>query len=62
MPEYAIEIRDALSDFFIIIKDLDEYINFVFITGVSSFAKAGIFSGLNNLQILTLNDNIMVIF
>jgi len=53
---YAIEIRDALRDFFIIIKDLDASIAFVFITGVSSFAKAGIFSGLNNLQILTLND------
>lgn len=53
----AIEMRDALRDLFIIIKDLDEYINFVFITGVSSFAKAGIFSGLNNLRIITLNDN-----
>lgn len=56
-PDYAIKIRDALRDFFIIIKDLDKYINFVFITGVSSFAKAGIFSGLNNLEIITLDNS-----
>lgn len=55
-PKYATEIRDVLRDFFVIIKDLDAYINFVFITGVSSFAKAGIFSGLNNLRIITLNN------
>ena len=35
---------------------MDEYTNFVFITGVSAFAKAGLFSGINNLQIITLTD------
>lgn len=54
---YAIKIRDALRDFFIIIKDLDASIDFVFITGVTSFAKAGIFSGLNSLRIISFNDN-----
>lgn len=55
-PEHATCIRDAIRDFAYVIKALDQYINFVFITGVSSFARAGIFSGLNNLQILTLNN------
>jgi len=55
-PELASDIRDTLRSFFGALKSLDKYINFVFITGVSSFAKAGIFSGLNNLKIITLND------
>jgi len=52
----AIEMRDSLHDFFSAIKDLDEYISFVFITGVSAFAKAGVFSGLNNLTTMTLDS------
>ena len=56
-PVRATAIRDRMQPFFATIKALDEYVNFVFITGVSSFAKAGLFSGMNNLQILTLNEN-----
>ena len=53
----AKEIRDAMQRFFTAIKGLGEHINFVFITGVSSFTKAGLFSGINNLQVLTLEPN-----
>lgn len=52
----AREIRDAIRSFFASIKSLDEEVDFVFITGVSSFAKAGLFSGMNNLRIITLNE------
>lgn len=55
-PTEAQAIRDTLHGFFSVIKSLETYIDFVFITGVSSFAKAGIFSGMNNLQILTMRD------
>lgn len=51
----AKEIRDAMLKFFTAIKSLDAQIDFVFITGVSSFTKAGLFSGMNNLQIITLD-------
>lgn len=54
--ELAKKVRDTMQQFFSTIKGLDKYIQFVFITGVSSFAKAGLFSGINNLQILTLHD------
>ncbi len=47
--------RDKLKSFYSTIKDLDEYIKFVMITGVSKFAKMNLFSGLNNLQDITLN-------
>ncbi len=54
-PEMAAEIRDGLRDFYGAIKPLDPYLRFVFLTGVSKFAKAGIFSGLNNLDDITID-------
>ncbi len=54
--DLAETIRDTLQQFFTTIKSLDAYVQFVFITGVSAFAKAGLFSGINNLQMLTLQD------
>ena len=55
-PKRATEIRDGLQFIFRTIKGLGRLINFIFITGVTSFSKAGLFSGLNNLKILTLNS------
>src|SRR3990167_981453 len=55
-PKQATEIRDGLQAVFRTIKGLSELINFVFITGVTSFSKAGLFSGLNNLYIITLES------
>lgn len=54
-PQRALEIRDGLQYLFRTIKGLSRLINFVFITGITSFSKAGLFSGLNNLHILTLD-------
>ncbi|MBT4838417.1 MAG: AAA family ATPase, partial [Methylococcales bacterium] len=51
----ALIIRDALRDFYTKIKDADRYIKFAFLTGVSQFSKVSIFSGLNNLEDITLN-------
>jgi len=53
----AREMRDKLKNFYSVIKDSDEFIKFVFITGVSKFSKMTLFSGLNNLQDITLNPN-----
>jgi Holliday junction resolvase-like predicted endonuclease len=55
-PDLAEVMRDRIRLFFAVIKGLDEYVNFAFITGVSSFIKAGLFSGINNLQIITLDE------
>jgi len=43
-PQIAAEIRDVLLDVFSTIKDSDAHIRFVFITGVSNFPKASMFS------------------
>ena len=53
----AAEIRDILKNFFGIIKGSDEFLRFVFITGVSKFSRVSIFSDLNNLTDITLHDN-----
>jgi hypothetical protein len=47
--------RQILKDFYSVIKDNDQHIELLFITGVSRFAKTSIFSDLNNLINLTLD-------
>ena len=54
-PDRAKEIRNTMHQFFTAIKGLDKLIDFVFITGVSSFTKAGLFSGINNLLVISLD-------
>lgn len=50
----AIEKREILKGFYSVMKGLDEYIQFIFLTGVSRFSKVGIFSGLNNLNDISM--------
>ncbi len=53
--EEARRIREVLRGFYTILKSMDEYLRFVFLTGVSKFSKVGVFSGLNNLKDITLD-------
>ncbi|CBL46238.1 Conserved hypothetical protein [gamma proteobacterium HdN1] len=53
--EIALAMREALKDLYSVIKDNDAYIRFAFLTGVSKFSKVSLFSGLNNLQDITLD-------
>lgn len=53
-PETAAAVRDELKNLYSVIKDSDPYIKFAFITGVSKFSKVSLFSGLNNLNDITL--------
>ena len=52
----AQQIRESLKSFYTTIKSMDAYLRFVFLTGISKFSKVGVFSGLNNLQDLSLNN------
>ncbi|QEN05552.1 hypothetical protein EW093_12775 [Thiospirochaeta perfilievii] len=56
-PEMAMEIREGLKNFYSIFKEQDANIQFVFLTGVSKFSKVNIFSGINNLEDITLNKD-----
>ena len=54
-PEVAREIRDGLRNLYSVIKDSDVHIRFAMLTGVSKFSKVSLFSGLNNLNDITLD-------
>ena len=47
--------RQLLQDFFGVLKNLDEYIEFTFITGVSKFSKVSLFSGANHLNDISMS-------
>ncbi len=49
------ENRDYLRGFYGVIKDSAKHVRFVFVTGVSMFSKVSLFSGLNNLEDISLN-------
>lgn len=49
--------RKILKNFYAGIKDLDRYIRFFFVTGVSKFSKVSIFSDLNHLTDITIHDD-----
>jgi hypothetical protein len=51
----AYRIRETLKGFYTVIKGMDACIRFVLLTGVSKFSRVGVFSGLNNLEDLTLS-------
>jgi hypothetical protein len=55
-PKTAKAIRDILRTFFTVIKGLEgEYMRFVFITGITKFSKASLFSGMNSLYDISLD-------
>ena len=54
-PELARANRDYLRGFYGIVKDSAEHVRFVFVTGVSMFSKVSLFSGLNNLEDISLD-------
>ena len=50
------DIRCFLQSFYKVIKANDEHLRFVFLTGVSKFAKVSVFSGLNNPNDITMDE------
>jgi hypothetical protein len=56
MPETHIKIRNALKGFYGVLKSYNAYLRFVFLTGVTKFSHVSIFSDLNNLDDITLNQ------
>lgn len=50
------DVKRILRDFYSQLKSNEEYIRFLFITGITKFSKVGIFSALNNLSDITLRE------
>ena len=55
--EYEEANRQELRSFYSPLKDLDKYIRFLFITGITKVSHVNIFSGLNQLNDISLNKN-----
>jgi len=55
-PERQEHNKAVFKGFFSNLKSCDEYIQFVFITGVTKFYKVSIFSDLNQLRDISLNE------
>ncbi|MDD2558577.1 MAG: ATP-binding protein [Desulfuromonadaceae bacterium] len=60
-PEVAKQGREVLRDLYTTIKDSDEHVKFAFLTGVSKFSKVSVFSGLNNLEDISLRPDFATI-
>ncbi len=54
-PELYEAYLRMMKGFYAVIKSCDQYIRFVFITGVTKFSRVSIFSDLNNLQDISLD-------
>jgi hypothetical protein len=56
----AEKVRNILANFYVQVKANDEYTRFVLLTGISKFAKLGVFSKLNNLTDISLDRKSVV--
>ena len=55
-PEQLADMRSRLREFYKVLKDEGAYLRFVFITGVTKFSQLSIFSELNNLNQISLDN------
>jgi len=60
-PVIAQQMREELKNLYSVLKSTDAYIKFVMLTGVSKFSKVSLFSGLNNLRDITLDERFATI-
>ena len=49
-------LRNIMRNFYSPLKDCEPYLRFVFLTGITKFSQASIFSGLNNINNISMED------
>ncbi len=54
-PEVGVEMREGLKNLYSVLKGQDAHLQFVFMTGVSKFSKVSLFSGINQLEDITID-------
>jgi len=57
-PEQEEKNRTLYKSFFSVLKDEDRYLRFVFFTGITKFTKVSIFSDLNQLDDISLDNDV----
>ena len=55
-PAVAAKMQAGLLNLYSVLKEADRYLEFVLLAGVTKFSTAGVFSGLNNLIDITLDE------
>ena len=55
--DLAKQNRDVLRQFYGVLKSQDEFLKFVFLTGVTKFSKVSVFSELNNLEDISFTQS-----
>ncbi len=60
-PNMVKQAQAILKGLYSVMKDCDKYIRFAFLTGVSKFAEVSVFSGLNNIEDITLSPRFATI-
>ena len=61
-PAMAQEVREIMRGCYAQLKSNEPHMRFLFMTGISKFSKAGVFSVLNNLNDLSMDKNFGTIF
>ena len=56
-PDMQLKLKQEMRKFFSPLKDKGGILRFVFLTGITKFSQLSIFSELNNLKIMTMNDD-----
>ncbi len=54
-PEIAAQMRDGLKNLYSVLKGQDAHLQFIFMTGVSKFSRVSLFSGVNQLNDITID-------
>jgi hypothetical protein len=60
-PKLAEKNREVLRNFYVALKSTENLLHFVFITGISKFAKTAIHSSINNLKDITFDESFSTI-
>ena len=55
-PALQMQLKQELRKFFSPLKDKGGHLRFVFLTGITKFSQLSIFSELNNLNVITMDD------
>lgn len=56
-PDLHEEMKNLLKPFYTVLKDFDSHIRFALLTGITRFSRMTIFSGLNNLQDISMDQD-----
>ena len=55
-PDKIEVFRNVMQDFYAPLKPLGDYLRFVFLTGITKFSQMSIFSKLNNINNISMDD------